>query len=114
MLSEIEHVGIGNKEDYKNDLDDLVRVRTIYFGGGTPSYIDSKGIGAKHVTSLPKEDITKKGYAILLVKKKSKMNTLNENHAMFVMSARYDGVMVYDPSRTTQAFYSWIDIIKCC
>ncbi|HOZ54709.1 MAG TPA: radical SAM family heme chaperone HemW [Clostridia bacterium] len=44
LLREIEHVGIGNKEDYKNDLDDLVRVRTIYFGGGTPSYIDSKAI----------------------------------------------------------------------
>ncbi len=44
LLREIEQVGIGNKEDYKNDLDDLVRVRTVYFGGGTPSYIDSKDI----------------------------------------------------------------------
>lgn len=39
---EIKEVGTGNKLDYENGLDDLVFVKTIYIGGGTPSYIDSK------------------------------------------------------------------------
>lgn len=42
LLYEIEHVGEGNKEDYEQNRDDLVRVRTIYIGGGTPSILDSK------------------------------------------------------------------------
>lgn len=41
---EIREVGTGNRLDYKNGLDDLVFVKTIYIGGGTPSYIDSKYI----------------------------------------------------------------------
>ena len=41
---EIKEVGTGNKLDYENGLDDLVFVKTIYIGGGTPSYIDSKYI----------------------------------------------------------------------
>lgn len=41
---EIKEVGEGNKLDYENDLDDLVTVKTIYIGGGTPSYLDSKYI----------------------------------------------------------------------
>ncbi len=41
---EIKEVGNGNKLDYENHLDDLVVVKTIYIGGGTPSYIDSKYI----------------------------------------------------------------------
>ena len=41
---EIEDVGQGNKLDFENNLDDLVLVKTIYIGGGTPSYIDSKYI----------------------------------------------------------------------
>ena len=41
---EIKAVGEGNKLDYENDLDELVTVKTIYIGGGTPSYLDSKYI----------------------------------------------------------------------
>lgn len=41
---EIKEVGEGNKLDYENDLDELVTVKTIYIGGGTPSYLDSKYI----------------------------------------------------------------------
>ena len=41
---EIKEVGAGNKLDYENDLDELVTVKTIYIGGGTPSYLDSKYI----------------------------------------------------------------------
>ena len=41
---EIKEVGEGNKLDYENDLDELVTVNTIYIGGGTPSYLDSKYI----------------------------------------------------------------------
>ena len=41
---EIKEVGEGNKLDYENDLDDLVTVKTIDIGGGTPSYLDSKYI----------------------------------------------------------------------
>ncbi len=41
---EIKEVGNGNKLDYENHLDDLVIVKTIYIGGGTPSYIDGKYI----------------------------------------------------------------------
>lgn len=44
LLYEIEHVGEGNKEDYEQNRDDLVRVHTIYIGGGTPSILDSKFI----------------------------------------------------------------------
>ena len=41
---EAKEVGEGNKLDYKNKLDDLAIVTTIYIGGGTPSFIDSKYI----------------------------------------------------------------------
>lgn len=54
LLYEIEHVGEGNKEDYEQNRDDLVRVRTIYFGGGTPSILDSKII--KNIMETIKEN----------------------------------------------------------
>ena len=41
---EIKEVGQGNRLDYENKLDDLVFVKTIYIGGGTPSFIESKYI----------------------------------------------------------------------
>jgi len=41
---EIEEVGKGIKLDYENGINDMVKVKTIYIGGGTPSYIDSKDI----------------------------------------------------------------------
>ena len=41
---EAKEVGEGNKLDYENKLDDLAIVTTIYIGGGTPSFIDSKYI----------------------------------------------------------------------
>ena len=54
LLYEIEHVGEGNKEDYEQNRDDLVRVRTIYIGGGTPSILDSKII--KNIMETIKEN----------------------------------------------------------
>ena len=41
---EIKEIGEGNKLDYEGKLDDLVKLKTIYIGGGTPSIIDSKYI----------------------------------------------------------------------
>ena len=41
---EIKEIGEQNLLDYKNDLDDLVQIKTIYIGGGTPSFINSKYI----------------------------------------------------------------------
>ena len=41
---EIKEGGQGNRLDYENKLDDLVFVKTIYIGGGTPSFIESKYI----------------------------------------------------------------------
>jgi len=41
---EIEEVGKGIKLDFENRINDMVKVKTIYIGGGTPSYIDSKHI----------------------------------------------------------------------
>lgn len=41
---EIEEVGKGIKQDFENEINDMVKVKTIYIGGGTPSYIDSKYI----------------------------------------------------------------------
>ncbi len=41
---EINSVGKSNLEDYKNKKDDLILLKTIYIGGGTPSFIDSKYI----------------------------------------------------------------------
>lgn len=41
---EIEEVGEGNRLDYENGLDDLAIVKTVYIGGGTPSFIESKYI----------------------------------------------------------------------
>lgn len=51
---EIKEVGEGNKLDYENDLDELVTVKTIYIGGGTPSYLDSKYI--KEIIEEIRED----------------------------------------------------------
>lgn len=41
---ELTEVGEGNKLDYEKGLDKLAIVSTIYIGGGTPSFIDSKYI----------------------------------------------------------------------
>lgn len=41
---ELKEIGEGNKLDFENNLDDLVIVKTIYIGGGTPSIIDGKYI----------------------------------------------------------------------
>lgn len=41
LLFELESVGQGNMLDYQEKRDDLVRVCTIYIGGGTPSILDS-------------------------------------------------------------------------
>ena len=41
---ELKEIGEQNRIDYENDLDDLVLVKTVYIGGGTPSFINSKYI----------------------------------------------------------------------
>ena len=61
---ELKEVGDGNKLDYEGGLDDLVVVDTIYIGGGTPSFIDSKYIVEiidtirKHYTIVNNPEIT--------------------------------------------------------
>ena len=44
LNTEIKEVGRGNTLDYKNGMDKLAVIDTIYIGGGTPSYIDSSYI----------------------------------------------------------------------
>lgn len=44
LLTEIQQVGQSNKNDYEQNRDDLVLVKTIYIGGGTPSILNSKAI----------------------------------------------------------------------
>ena len=41
---ELTEIGAQNRLDYENNLDDLVLVKTVYIGGGTPSFINSKYI----------------------------------------------------------------------
>ena len=44
LLQEIQEVGQTNKIDVENRKDSKLLVKTIYIGGGTPSYIDSQYI----------------------------------------------------------------------
>ena len=44
LVYEIKGIGEGNRLDYENNLDDLAVIDTIYIGGGTPSFIESKYI----------------------------------------------------------------------
>lgn len=44
VIKEIKDVANSNKQDYENKKDDLLNINTIYIGGGTPSFIDSKYI----------------------------------------------------------------------
>lgn len=44
LIKEIEDVGKNNRIDFENGKDDLLSVKTIYIGGGTPSLLDSKYI----------------------------------------------------------------------
>ena len=46
LCVEIKEVGEGIKRDIENKYTDEVEVKTIYIGGGTPSYIESKHIKA--------------------------------------------------------------------
>ena len=39
---ELKSIGEGNRLDYENNLDDLIIVKTIYIGGGTPSILPPK------------------------------------------------------------------------
>lgn len=41
---ELKQIGEGNKLDYENNMDDLIIVKTIYIGGGTPSIIPANFI----------------------------------------------------------------------
>lgn len=41
LLQEIQEVGKENQKDAESNLDDLFLIKTIYIGGGTPSFIDS-------------------------------------------------------------------------
>ena len=53
---ELKGVGEGNRVDYENNLDDLIVVKSIYIGGGTPSFIDSKYI--ERIMKIVKECYT--------------------------------------------------------
>lgn len=53
---ELKGVGEGNRVDYENNLDDLIVVKSIYIGGGTPSFIDSKYI--ERIMEIVKECYT--------------------------------------------------------
>lgn len=44
LIREITDVATGNRLDYENGIDELFNVNTIYIGGGTPSFIESKYI----------------------------------------------------------------------
>lgn len=44
LVYEIKGIGEGNRLDYEHNLDDLAVIDTIYIGGGTPSFIESKYI----------------------------------------------------------------------
>ena len=61
---ELLEVGDGNRLDYENNLDDLAVINTIYIGGGTPSFIESKYIVEiidtikKHYTLIERPEIT--------------------------------------------------------
>ncbi len=44
LKHELQEVGEGNRLDYENNIDDLAIVKTIYIGGGTPSFIDGEYI----------------------------------------------------------------------
>lgn len=61
---ELSEVGDGNRLDYENNLDDLAVINTVYIGGGTPSFIDSKYIVEiidtikKHYTLIERPEIT--------------------------------------------------------
>lgn len=61
---ELTEVGNGNKLDYEKGLDNLAIVSTIYIGGGTPSFIDSRyiveivNIIKKHYTLVDNPEIT--------------------------------------------------------
>lgn len=41
---EIKSIGEGNKNDFNSNLDSLINLKTIYIGGGTPSFINSNYI----------------------------------------------------------------------
>ena len=53
---ELKGVGEGNRLDYENNLDDLAVVKSIYIGGGTPSFIDVKYI--EEILSIANEYYT--------------------------------------------------------
>ena len=44
LNEEIKEAGEANKHDYEQKKDSLLLVKTIYIGGGTPSYVESKYI----------------------------------------------------------------------
>lgn len=44
LKTEIKEVGMANAQDYQEGKDQKFLVKTIYIGGGTPSFIDSKYI----------------------------------------------------------------------
>jgi len=62
---EIEEVGKGIKQDFENKINDSVKIKTIYIGGGTPSYIDSKYI-SKILDTIKKNYILDKNIEITL------------------------------------------------
>lgn len=64
LTYELTEIAENNKADYKNGLDDLAIIDTIYIGGGTPSFISSRYIVEimntikEHYTLVPNPEIT--------------------------------------------------------
>ena len=75
------------------------------------SYITSKGVGNK-IIKASKSDIAKASFGIAFANRNSAINSLDENHAIYIKHISEQGVILYDPFFETTKYASWDMLLK--
>ena len=75
------------------------------------SYITSRGIGNK-VIKPSKAEISKASYGIAFATRNSAINSLEENHALYIKHINAQGVILYDPYYETTKYSNWDMFLK--
>ncbi len=76
------------------------------------AYITSKGVSNK-VVKPDKNAIAKAAFGIVFAIRNCTINTLPENHALYMKHIGDSGVILYDPYKETEKFYTWATMLPC-
>lgn len=76
------------------------------------TYITSRGVSNK-VVKPDKNTIAKAAFGIVFAIRNCTINSLPENHALYMKHIGDSGVILYDPYKETEKFYTWATMLPC-